>query len=564
MTLFRSATLILIGWLGLLAAELPAAIRLPALFCDHMVLQSEKPAAIWGWAQPEARIRVSFADDSGQVAAKAEAIAGHDGKWSLVLRPLPANLRGKISLSSDRGDSWTVNDVLVGEVWLGSGQSNMTYPINAANAPPDVLATAKEQARAEAGGIRYFAVVSPGAAVPQADVKGHWVVVGPEQVGTCSAVAWDFAVVLRRHLHRPVGLVVSAVGGTPAEAWISKSALDATSVGSAIEQRNADALAATPPDALERYQKSLAEWKKAYPTPQLQATHRAPPEPYSSAFRMVPCRLYNGKIHGLEPYTMKGILWFQADGNERHPEEYGELIQTLIRTWRERWQDQLPFYYVEENNIHAYQTQPAELTGLAFVRDAENAALALPGVDVATSVDLGLGSEAHFPNKLEVGRRLAGLALNNLYGQPGLVHSPQFESVQIEGRRVHLKFKYAEGLRTRNGQPVRGFALRGDDGKWVWAEGKIENQAIEIWSDQVPRPAAVRYGWGANPVLSVENAVGLPLRPFRTDADAIVPYPQPDWLPSPKAAANSSLVDPARSVGRRFTRHMLPVDHQPG
>jgi sialate O-acetylesterase len=508
----------------LFPSHVAAALRLPALFCDHMVLQSEKKTAFWGWADPGTHVSVSFINSADQSVTKADATTGADGKWSLSLAPLAANASGTVKIATDRGESQSIQDVLVGEVWLGSGQSNMGYPINAPNAPPEVMANAKKEAQDALPNIRYFAVASLGADQPQDDVKGKWVVVGPNDVGVCSAVAWNFGVILRQHIHRPIGLIVAAVGGTPAEAWISKAALDATSVGPTIEKRNADALAKSTPEAIEKYKTAMAAWKQEYPTRELQFAHHPPVEPYSATFRMVPNRLYNGKIHGLEPYTLKGILWFQADGNERHPEEYGELIQALIKTWREAWHDELPFYYVELNNMHDFQTQPAEKIGLAFVRDAQNAALALPGVDVATSIDLGLASEAHFPNKKEVGRRLVALALTHLYGQTGLVHSPQFASYKVEGNKVRVTFQYADGLRPRDGKPLAGFAIRGANGDWQWAQARIENQEIVLWNDQSPAPVAVRYAWGANPILSVENEAGLPLRPFRTDSDPMLPY----------------------------------------
>jgi sialate O-acetylesterase len=183
----------------------------------------------------------------------------------------------------------------------------------------------------------------------------------------------------------------------------------------------------------------------------------------------------------------------------------------------------LPFYYVELNNMHDPQSLPVEPTGLAFIRDAQNGALDLPAVDVATSVDLGIASDAHFPIKKPLGIRLANLAMNNLYGQPGLVHSPQLAGYAIDADKVRVRFKYADGLRTRNNGSLKGFAMRGESGKWFWAEGRIENQEIVLWSQQVPHPTAVRYAWAANPVLSVENKAGLPLRPFRTDSDAMLP-----------------------------------------
>jgi sialate O-acetylesterase len=235
----------------------------------------------------------------------------------------------------------------------------------------------------------------------------------------------------------------------------------------------------------------------------------------------MPSRLYNGMIHGLEPYSLKGFLWFQGDGNLGNPQEYGELVKTLICAWRSHWHDgTLPFYYVEMQNYHAPQQKPVEPNPMSLIREAQQAALQLPSTDVAASLDQGIDKpnyEAHFPNKKPLGERLAGLALNNLYGQPGLVHSPQFRKYVIEGSKVRLQFDYADGLRLRGNAGLKGFAIRSAGGGWVWAQGKIEGQEIVLWSDAVSAPAAVRYAWAFNPLLSVENGAGLPLRPFRTD-----------------------------------------------
>jgi len=174
-------------------------------------------------------------------------------------------------------------------------------------------------------------------------------------------------------------------------------------------------------------------------------------------------------------------------------------------------------------NYHKPQEQPVEPNPMSLIREAQQGALQLLATDVAASLDQGIDQpnyEAHFPNKKPLGERLAGLALNNLYGQPGLVHSPQFKSYTVEGKKVRLQFDHAEGLRLRGKDGLKGFALRSADGDWVWAQGRIEGQDIVLWSDQVAAPAAVRYAWAFNPILSVENRAGLPLRPFRTDTQS--------------------------------------------
>jgi len=234
-----------------------------------------------------------------------------------------------------------------------------------------------------------------------------------------------------------------------------------------------------------------------------------------------PSRLYNAMISGLEPYTLKGFLWFQGDGNFGNPQEYGELVKTLIRAWRSHFHDDtLPFYYVEMQNYRAPQEKPVEPNPMSLIREAQQGALQLPNTDVAASLDQGINKpdyEAHFPNKKQLGERMAGLALNNIYGQPGLVHSPAFKKHTIEGNKVRLQFDHADGLRIRGDAGLRGFAIKSAEGDWVWAQGKIEGEEIVLWSEQVAAPVAVRYAWAFNPLLSVENRAGLPLRPFRTD-----------------------------------------------
>jgi sialate O-acetylesterase len=226
-------------------------------------------------------------------------------------------------------------------------------------------------------------------------------------------------------------------------------------------------------------------------------------------------------IRGLEPYTLRGVIWFQGDGNCPHPADYGVLFKTLITAWRAHFHDtSLPFYYVEMQNYARPQQKPVEPNALSEIREQQQAALELPNTDVATGVDVGIripNYEAHFPDKKSLGKRLAGLALDHLYGQPGLVHSPCLKTFKIEGNKIRLQLQYADGLRIRGNGDLTGFAIRGAEGEWVWAQGKIDGQDIVVWNDQIAKPTDVRYAWAYNPTISVENSAGLPLRPFRTD-----------------------------------------------
>jgi sialate O-acetylesterase len=226
-------------------------------------------------------------------------------------------------------------------------------------------------------------------------------------------------------------------------------------------------------------------------------------------------------IHGLEPYALRGIIWFQADGNIKHPLEYSELFLAMIKEWRADWKETLPFYFVEMNNMReAKQTNPVQPHDLCLLREQQHSALQLPGVGMVASIDLA-GKNIHFPNKKPVGERLANLALRDSYHLPmGQVESPLYKGFAIEGNKVRVKFSNADGLRVRGGGDLKGFAIRGNTGDWVWATGQIEGEEIVVGSDQVAAPVAVRYAWAANPIISVENSAGLPLFPFRTDSES--------------------------------------------
>jgi sialate O-acetylesterase len=507
-------------------AVLHGALRLPAVISDHAIIQAGKPIAIWGCATPGDEVLVSFASTKGQTE-RATARTAADGCWSCKLPAVPDGTAGELEVRTKSDPAIKVVDILAGEVWLCSGQSNMSYLlVTKASAPnettgPEILAAAKRDTAAARGALRYFAIGGKYADSPIDDVQGRWIVATPETAGGCFALSWNFAVTLHRRLHVPVGVINSAIGGTAIEPWTPRPELEACPVGSSTIRRYKAALDSVGPDIKSKFAADLATWTRQYPTPELQRQHLATRPVLAGGNPNMPSRLYNGMIHGLEPYTLKGFLWFQGDGNFGNPQEYGELVKTLIRAWRSHWHDNtLPFYYVEMQNYGTPQQRPVEPNPMSRIREAQQAALQLPNTDVAASLDQGIDKpnyEAHFPNKKPLGERLAGLALNNLYGQPGLVHSPQFRKCVFEKGKVWLQFDHADGLRLRGNAGLRGFAIRSAHGDWVWAQGRIEGREIVLWNDTVSTPAAVRYAWAFNPLLSVENKAGLPLRPFRTD-----------------------------------------------
>jgi sialate O-acetylesterase len=491
-------------------------LRLPNVIGDHMVLQTGKPIALWGWSPEGTAVKAEYLDAQGKVLASADTTAHGSGPWMIKLPQLTAGTVGTLRITAGATVK-TLQDVAVGEVWLGGGQSNMSYDFSSGNIPQPQLDAAKQQAIDAKGNIRFFHVDWASPENPTDDVPGHWQVINGDNFHWCSSVAWYFAHALREKIPQPVGMIVSAVGGTSVTQWMSKPTLESTSVGAGIEkdyQRRMDETNIR----MQQWQDDDNVWQKAYPTPELQ-TQNAASRPHKPGFPNPVSTLYNGMIHGLEPYTMRGIIWFQADGDGGIPYFYGELIKAMVNEWRTEFQDQLPFYYVEMNNMDEYPPKDPNQGNdfLSILRQQQQAVLELPQTDVACSIDCGLlEPEPHFPNKEPVGRRLALLAFNNVYGMPCAAHSPAYDSMSVEGNKIRLKFKYADGLRIRGGGDMIGFEIRGASGPWVWAQGKIDGQDILVWSDQIPAPTEVHYAWSPNPRISVENGAGLPLRPFST------------------------------------------------
>jgi sialate O-acetylesterase len=500
-----------------------AGLRLPALLGDHMVLQSGKAAALWGWSPAGTAVKAEFVDAQGKLLAVATGTTAADGRWTLQLPPLARAARGELRFSAGEITK-TIQDVVVGEVWLGGGQSNMSYTFAGLNskAVPDalrdkILGTAKQELAAAKGAIRFFVVAGGSAAEPEDDVRGQWFIVTPDNYLRCSAVSWNFVVALHEKLAAPVGMIVSAVGGTSVTQWMPKPVLDACPAGPEVEKTMFKQTAQWN-EAMKKFEKAEKAWRRANPTQQAQAAH-AQSRPVAPRRPPMFSLLYNGMIHGLEPYTIKGVIWFQADGDMGRAFAYGELFQALIQAWRSAWHNELPFFYVEMNNMREPTPKdPAQGNdALSVLRQQQQAALALPQTDVACAIDVALlGTDPHFPDKKAVGQRLALLAFNDVYGIPCAAHSPAYESFAVEGNKIRLHFKYAEGLRVRGGGEVRGFEIRGATGKWLWAKGQVDGQDLLVWNDQIPQPTEVHYAWSMNPVISMENGAGLPMRPFST------------------------------------------------
>ncbi|MCE5326633.1 MAG: sialate O-acetylesterase [Planctomycetaceae bacterium] len=441
-------------------------LKLPAIISDHMVLQAEKDAPVWGWAPADAKVTVAFA---GQ---KLTATADKEGKWSVEFKGLKSGTAGKLVVSA--GDkTLTVNDVLVGEVWLGSGQSNMWWRVSqSGNAKA-------EAAKANYPHIRMFTVNQAGAPAPAGDCAGAWHVCTPQTVMGFSATAYYFGRELHTALKQPVGLINSSVGGTPIESWLP---------------------------AAPKTDDAKADAPKATPAPRRRGARRSAGGG----------DLYNGMIAPLAPYGLRGFLWYQGESNAGKGKLYVTQLATLIKTWRDAWGDESAcFLTVQLPNFQAPQKQPVEGSGWAMVREAELKSLALPKTGIAVTIDIGEAGNIHPGNKQDVGKRLALWALGTVYDKKLVYSGPLYKAMKIDGDKVILSFDHAQGLAARKGEKLKGFAVAGDDKKFVWAQATVKGDTVVI--SGASNPKAVRYAWANNPDCNLVNGAGLPASPFRTD-----------------------------------------------
>ena len=512
MRLRRLAAFVSLSLLLVVGAPLASAdVTLPAMFSDHMVLQRGAEVPVWGRADAGEEVKVSLA---GQTKT---ATAGGDGTWSVRLGALEAG--GPLQLVVQGKNRIEVADVLVGEVWLRSGQSNMAMTVSRSKD------FEQEQAAAEHPQIRMFTVARETAETPQEACKGEWQVCSPQTVGNFSATAYFFGRELHRRLNVPVGLINSSWGGTPVQAWTSLPVQQAEPKLAAMLDSWKQQIAGWDPDAArERYEKQLARWKKAAAGAKAEGKQpprrpQAPVDPRKSPHR--PASLYNGMIAPLAPFALRGAIWYQGESNAGGPQAnlYGLQLSTMIRHWRQLWQaGDFPFLWVQLPNYRAVQQQPVETSGWVIVQEEMRKTLAVPNTGMAITIDIGEADDIHPKNKQEVGRRLALWALGTTYGEPIVYSGPLYKSAKPEDGRIVVEFDHAgEGLKTRDGGPVKGFAIAGEDRSFVWADARIEGNRVIVSSAAVKQPVAVRYAWASNPVCNLVNSADLPASPLRSD-----------------------------------------------
>jgi len=491
----------------LLAGGVFADIRLPAIIGDNMVLQQGKKVAIWGWAEPneEVTVRVSWRTMEWSVRADKE------GKWQFEMTS--PKVGGPYEMTFQGKNTVIVKNILVGEVWVGSGQSNMQMTVGGSANSKEEIAAAKYPK------IRLFYVKREVADEPKSDCTGSWVECSPETVQGFSAVAYFFGRDLHKELNVPVGLIHTSWGGTPAEAWTRRGELEKEADFAPILKRSDDAVAKYP-QAKADYEKKFEAWKEAAKKAKEAGEKepgkpRAPRSPLNSH---TPAALYNAMIAPLIPYGIQGAIWYQGESNAGRAYQYRKLFPAMITNWRTDWgQGDFQFLFVQLANFMAVKDEPGE-SAWAELREAQLQTLSLPNTGMAVIIDIGEAKNIHPKNKQDVGGRLAAWALGTTYKKRSVYSGPLYKSMKVEGGKAVLSFDHVGGgLVARGGEALKGFAVAGEDKKFVWADAKIEGNTVVVSSEAVARPAAVRYAWADNPICNLYNAKGLPASPFRTD-----------------------------------------------
>jgi len=494
------------------AADEPA-FRFAGVFTNHAVLQRDQPIPVWGFAEPEADVTIRFAGQEESATADAQ------GKWRVELAPVPAS-REPLELTATCGEqSLSLEGVLVGEVWLCSGQSNMAMIVDRAKDPE------AEKADADLPQLRVFQVDRQAAAQPQADVSGEWVVSSADTAGRFSATAFFFGREIHREIDVPVGLIVSAWSGSAIEAWTSREVQEAEpALGPLLDAWATKDAAWTPEVAAQAqatYEKEFEEWRSLRDAA-LKAGEERPRPPRRPIDPRLhhhhPAVLYNGMIAPLVPYAIRGAIWYQGETNGATPEAaalYKTQLPLLVNDWRSRWgQGDFPMAWMQLPTISANRVDWAP------VREAMRLAHAnLPNTGMAVTLDLGEERLLHPLNKQGFARRLALWARAEVYGESELAWSgPLPEDASFEGDQAVVTFDHAaEGLVAQDGS-LTGFELVQENGDWVPAEAQIKGSTVLVSTKEVTAPRGVRYAWGNHPTGNLRNAAGLPASPFALGA----------------------------------------------
>lgn len=510
----KSSSYLLLALSALLACGATVAraeLKLPAIVGSNMVLQRDTDVNVWGWDNPGQSVTVEFAGQS------VTGTAGDDGKWTATLKPMGVSAEGRTMKIKGSSEA-SLDNILVGEVWLCSGQSNMQWAVNQADDPDLELLAANYP------NLRLITVPQVGTQEAQNDFEGQWEPCTPEVAANFSAVGYFFGRGLHQILDIPVGLIDNAWGGSAAEAWVRRDLLEADPLYKPYLDQWAEIEKTYDHEkAVEAYNKQMEAWKEKQAAAKAEGKP-APPQPRAPRNQLTgqhrPANLYNGVLHPIIGYGIKGAIWYQGETNAGRGENYRYLFPLMIQSWREEWGiGDFSFYWVSLADFQAEVTEPAD-SSWAELRESQTKTLSLPNTGEAIIYDLGEGRDIHPRDKQNVAKRLLRHALAKDYGYELVSDSPKYVSHEIKGNKVVLTFENvgSSGLYTFDVNEPVGFQIAGEDQKFVWADAKLVGKdKIEVWNPDVANPVAVRYAWATNPVANVESREGLPLTPFRTD-----------------------------------------------
>jgi sialate O-acetylesterase len=532
---------LMIGWA---ACASRAEVKLAPVFSDHMVLQREMKLPVWGSADPGETVTVTAGSDKG--SAKADS----DGKWSVTLEPLKASDQG-MDVTVAGSSTVTLHDVLVGDVWVASGQSNMEFGFTNAHNATEVRAETNRPT------IRLLLVKKDCEFEPKDQVGGVWQACDEKTVAGFSAVAYFFGVEIQADQHVPIGLIGTYWGGQTAQAFTSLEGLkaeptladlvatfekDKTNLSADIEQYKTTRLPQWE-KADAKWKEEDAQWKTQVAAakaanqpvpPEPPVLKRAPGRPTSpDQDPHVPTVLFNGMINPLIPLAIKGAIWYQGESNAGNPVQYQTLFPAMITDWRKDWgEGDFPFLWVQLANFQPRENQPTQSSvGWAGLREAQSMTLKLPNTGQAVIIDIGQGDNIHPKDKLDVGKRLALAARHVAYGEDLVYSGPTYGSLKVDGNKAIVTFKnvgsgltIAAAPTTQMSVPpaepassLKGFSIAGEDQHFYWADATIDGDTVIVTSEKVPNPVAVRYAWANNPEANLYNKEHLPASPFRTD-----------------------------------------------
>jgi sialate O-acetylesterase len=526
-----------------------ADVKPAALFSDHMVLQQGMSVPVWGWADPGEPVSVSIA---GQ---KKSATAGADRKWMVHLSQLRAS-SDPLEMTIAGKNTIKIVDVLVGEVWLGSGQSNMDFVVSGDTAKYPGMAQrfagvaneSEEIAAANCPLIREFRVPLKTSELPLEDVAGKWQVCTPATVPGFSAIAYLFSRDLQTAIHRPVGFITSAFGASCAQAWVSKQVLESDPRLQPI---------------MDGFAAQVAAFKSAAAAPAPTADNPPPApatpgpagaprgrrgggrgSPFSNQHN--PYVLWNGMIQPIQPYAIRGVLWYQGESITEGLQLYPVVMEHVITSWRQQWaQGDFPFYFVQLAAQDANSNRPE-------VREAQALALKVPNTAMAVAMDIGEKTNVHPKNKQVLSERLARIARAKVYGEKIEYSGPMYDSFKVEGSSIRVRFTHVGGGLVAKGGDLKWFQIAGADRNFVDAVAKIDGNTIVVTAPGVPLPLAVRYAWHRWPEgANLYNADGLPAPQFRSDdweAPAPTPAPAPAPAPVPAVSNGSNAGDATREM----------------